>query len=60
MISLESEHERRTFQIIVMDDLPPHDPSFRKIRLWSEGEPATNEPPKVPPIEADLIREAGA
>jgi len=59
MISLESELERRTFQIIVMDGLPPNDPSFRKIRLWSEGEPATNEPSRVPPIEADLIREAG-
>ena len=53
---MESEYERRTFMIIVEDTLLPHDPAFNMIRLWSEGEPATNEPSKVPPIEAELIR----
>ena len=54
---MEAEYERRTFQIIVEDNLPPHDPSFRRIRFYSEGEPATNEPSRVPPIEVELVRE---
>lgn len=56
-IYMEAEYERRTFQIIVEDDLPPHDPSFRRIRFYSEGEPATNEPSRVPPIDTELVRE---
>lgn len=55
-VYMESEYERRTFMIIVEDTLLPHDPAFNMIRIWSEGEPATNEPSKVPPIEAELIR----
>ncbi len=57
VISMEAGYERRTFEIIVKDKLPPHDPSFTKIRFYSEGLPATNEPSKVPPIEAELIRQ---
>ncbi len=56
-IYMEAEYEMRTFRIIVEDDLPPHDPSFRRIRFYSEGEPATNEPSRVPPIEVELVRE---
>jgi hypothetical protein len=54
---MEAEYERRTFYIIVRDNLPPHDPSFTKIRFYSEGMPATNEPSHVPPITVDLVRE---
>lgn len=56
MIFLEGGYERRSFRIIVEDKLPDHDPSFERIRLYSEGEPATNEPSKVPPIEIKLVR----
>ncbi|MCR4723246.1 MAG: hypothetical protein K5629_05660 [Eubacteriales bacterium] len=56
MIFMEAGYERRTFRIIVEDKLPAHDPSFGRIRLYSEGEPATNEPSKVPPIEVKLVR----
>ena len=56
-IYMESGYEHRTFQIIVEDKLPPHDPSFKKIRFYSEGLPATNEPSKVPPIEVELVRQ---
>ena len=58
-VYMEAGYERRTFRIIVQDRLSAHDPSFRRIRFYSEGLPATNEPSKVPPIEAELIREAG-
>ena len=51
------ENRIALISIIVEDDLPPHDPSFTKIRFYSEGLPATNEPSKVPPIEVDLVRE---
>ena len=57
-IHMEAGYERRTFRIIVTDDTPWHDPSFREIRFYSEGEPATNEPSKVPPIEVLLTRAA--
>ena len=47
----------RSFQIKVEDDLPDHDPAFRKIRFYSEGLPATNMPSTMPPIEVELVRE---
>ncbi len=56
-IFMEAGYERRTFRVIVEDKLPDHDPSFNNIRFYSEGEPATNEPSKVPPIEVELVRE---
>ena len=56
-IPMEAEYESRTFTIRVEDELPPHDPSFSEILFWSEGEPATNEPSRVPPIEVELVRE---
>ncbi len=56
-VFMEAGDEERTFRIIVEDPLPPHDPSFQRIRFYSEGLPATNEPSKVPPIEAELVRE---
>nr|MCR4655178.1 hypothetical protein [Lachnospiraceae bacterium] len=56
-VFMEAGYEDRTFRIIVEDKLPPHDPSFRMIRFYSEGLPATNEPSKVPPIEVELLRE---
>lgn len=59
-IDMEAGYERRTFRIIVEDDLPWHDPGFRKITFYSAGEPATNEPSKVPPIEVELVRKAGS
>ena len=46
--------------IIVEGNLPAHDPSFTRIRFYSEGLPATNEPSKVPPIEVELIRDGKA
>ena len=56
-IPMEAQNERgRTFQISVKDNLPWHDPSFKRIELYSEGEPATNMPSDVPPIEAELVR----
>ena len=55
--SLESEGVSRLFSIILMDELPIHDPSFNRIDFYSEGLPATNEPSDVPPIEVDLVRE---
>ena len=55
-VNMEAGGERRKFRIIVDDDLPWHDPSFREIRFYSEGEPATNEPSRVPPIEVFLTR----
>ena len=54
---MEAGYERRTFHIIVKDKLPAHDPSFTKIDFYSEGEPATNEPSHVPPIDVELVRE---
>ena len=56
-VYMEAEYERRTFSIIVRENLPAHDPSFTKIRFYSEGLPATNEPSHVPPITVDLVRE---
>ena len=56
-VFMEAEYERRTFHIIVKDKLPAHDPSFTKIDFYSEGEPATNEPSHVPPIDVELVRE---
>ena len=50
-------YESRTFHIIVEGNLPAHDPSFTRIRFYSEGLPATNEPSKMPPIEVELVRE---
>ena len=47
----------RTLRKRLEDELPPHDPSFSEILFWSEGEPATNEPSRVPPIEVELVRE---
>ncbi|MBR3396721.1 MAG: hypothetical protein IKG70_02575 [Lachnospiraceae bacterium] len=58
-IRMEAERESRTFQIIVEDPLPDHDPTFNTILFYSEGEPATNEPSHVPPVEVELVREAG-
>ncbi|MBO5573796.1 MAG: hypothetical protein J5947_06095 [Clostridium sp.] len=55
-IYMEAEYEKRTFRIMVEDNLPPHDPSFTRIMFYSEGEPATNEPSMVPPIEVELER----
>ena len=57
-VYMEAGYEMRTFEIIVLDKLPPHDPSFSRIRFYSEGLPATNEPSKMPPIEAELLRKA--
>lgn len=57
-VYMEAEYERRTFYIIVRENLPPHDPSFTRIRFYSEGLPATNEPSHVPPITVDLVRES--
>ena len=54
---MEGAHQSRRFQIIVEDDLPDHDPAFRKIRFYSEGLPATNMPSTMPPIEVELVRE---
>ena len=31
--------------------------TFTKIDFYSEGEPATNEPSHVPPIDVELVRE---
>ena len=56
-VGMTAGYESRTFYIIVEDNLPDHDPSFTRIRFYSEGLPATNEPSKVPPIEVDLIRD---
>ena len=56
-VYMESGYERRTFTIIVEDDLPAHDPAFTEITFYSAGEPATNEPSHVPPIEVQLTRE---
>ena len=56
-IFMEKQYESRTFRIIVEDDLPDHDPAFRKIRFYSEGLPATNMPSTMPPIEVELVRE---
>ena len=56
-IPMEEEYESRSFRIIVEDDLPDHDPAFRKIRFYSEGLPATNMPSTMPPIEVELVRE---
>ena len=56
-VYMESGYERRTFTIIVDDDLPAHDPGFTEITFYSAGEPATNEPSHVPPIEVQLTRE---
>ena len=56
-IPMEKGYESRRFQIIVEDDLPDHDPTFRKIRFYSEGLPATNMPSTMPPIEVELVRE---
>ena len=56
-VYMESGYERRTFTIIVEDDLPAHDPGFTEITFYSAGEPATNEPSHVPPIEVLLKRE---
>ena len=56
-IPMEGAHQSRRFQIIVKDDLPDHDPAFRKIRFYSEGLPATNMPSTMPPIEVELVRE---
>lgn len=58
MINMNTEYESRTFQIIIEDDLPWHDPSFGRIRFYSEGLPATNVPSTMPPIEAELVRES--
>ena len=57
-IYMEAGYEGRTFMIIVQDKLPPHDPAFNRIRFYSEGLPATNEPSKMPPIEVELVRDA--
>ena len=57
MVYMEAGYERRTFQIIVTDDLPDHDPSFTGIEFYSEGLPATNEPSTMPPIMVNLVRE---
>ena len=57
MINMNTEYESRTFQIIIEDDLPWHDPSFGRIRFYSEGLPATNEPSTMPPINVELVRE---
>ena len=56
-IHMEEGYEERTFRIIVLDDAAPHDPSFTRIRFYSEGLPATNVPSTMPPIEAELLRE---
>lgn len=56
-VFMEAGYEQRTFRIIVMDNLPPHDPSFQRICFYSEGLPATNEPSRVPPIEVELVRD---
>jgi hypothetical protein len=57
VLYMESNTERRSFRIIVMDHLPAHDPSFTGIRFYSAGEPATNEPSHVPPIDVKLVRQ---
>ena len=56
-INMEAEYEQRGFRIIVMDTRTPHDPSFRRIRFYSEGLPATNVPSTMPPIDVELVRE---
>ena len=50
-------HASRGTLLSVKDKLPAHDPSFTKIDFYSEGEPATNEPSHVPPIDVELVRE---
>ena len=52
----DEEPQERTFTVRIEDDLPPHDPSFRNIRLTSHGLPATNKPSGMPWMEADLRR----
>lgn len=56
-VSMKAGYEERTFVIIVKDQLPDHDPSFKTIAFYSEGLPATNEPSTQPPIEVELTRE---
>ena len=57
-IYMEAGYERRTF-VIIPQDAKVHDPAFGRIRFFSEGEPATNEPSRVPPIEVELVRDSG-
>jgi hypothetical protein len=54
-IFMESETERRTFRIILRDGESHTTPS--RIELYSEGEPATNEPSQVPPLRVFMTRE---
>lgn len=54
-VFLESESERRTFRIILRDAKDHSTPD--RIEFYSEGEPATNEPSKVPPILVYLTKE---
>ena len=51
---MESETERRTFQIILREGKSHSVPT--KIEFYSEGLPATNEPSKVPPISVYMTR----
>lgn len=56
-VYMEAGNARRSFRIIIEDNLPPHDPSFDRICFYSEGEPATNGPSGVLPVKVQLIRE---
>ena len=47
-VLMESETQRRTFQIVLREGKDHSTPT--RIELFSEGEPATNEPSKVPPL----------
>ncbi len=53
-VFMESETQRRSFLIILREGEPHSEPE--RIELYSEGEPATNEPSKVPPVSLYLTR----
>ncbi|MCR5793977.1 MAG: hypothetical protein K6G61_01345 [Solobacterium sp.] len=53
-IFMESKTQRRTFRIILREGEDHTQPV--KIMFYSEGEPATNEPSKVPPLTVYLTR----
>lgn len=53
-VFVESENESRSFSIIPRD-FEPHETPHR-IKFYSEGLPATNEPSRVPPISVYLTR----